>query len=264
MDLASAHAQPSWSDSAEWSGDGIRRSVFYFGSPGSLLYGSMYAAEAPRSGLGAVICPSWGFEVASQQNLGHSLGLRLAGLGGAALVFHPPGHGDSEGDPEEVSMETLASAASEAVAEARARAPAWTWVLAGVRLGAAVAALAAEAAGADLVLAIQPAFDPPVFLEELTRAARRTALVGANASSLVFGHVLPQRLIDSCNRADIGAALAGMEDRRAVVRFERPAGVWIPGGFEDLVVHGEWSPRDSEGLVGRASAWLSEQETRKR
>jgi len=261
VDLLNPQSMAAWSDSAEWSGQGLRRSVFYFASRGNLLYGSMYEAEAPSIGLGLAISPSWGFEVTSQQNLAHALAIRIARLGGAALVFHPPGHGDSQGDPEELSMDALVAATTDAVAEGRARAPAFAWALAGVRLGAAVAALAAGRAGTDLALAIQPAFDPMAFFGQLQLAAHRTALVGGTTTSMVFGHALPQQLIDSANQADLGAALSSLEGTRAVVRFERPSDVCIPDGFEDLVVRGEWSPRGiaNGALVERASVWLGEQ-----
>src|SRR5947207_8334695 len=103
------------------------RRVAYFASRGRRLYASMYAATRPRNGVGIVICPSRGFEMASLLGFGHDVARTWAGLGGAGLLYHPPGLGDSEGTLEDLSQEDLEEAAVDAARTASDLLPSFRW-----------------------------------------------------------------------------------------------------------------------------------------
>jgi hypothetical protein len=121
--------------------DGLFRAVLFFPSGNELLYGSLYAAsKEARSGI--VICPPWGWESLWMNDSLHSLARDAAGSGSAALVFHWPGHGDSEGEPEDATLDRMVEAARDAAAAAAAHMPGTSWSFAGVRLGAVAAARA--------------------------------------------------------------------------------------------------------------------------
>ena len=151
--------------------DGVRRQALFFPSGEERLYGSLYVADRARTGI--VICPSWGFDAGFTHDLCHRLARLAAELGGAGLVYHPPGHGDSTGDLEAVGMDHLVRAARDAALAASGAVPDTAWSFAGVRLGAHVAALADEGRGSDRLLLVQPSLEAAAFTEQLFAASRR-------------------------------------------------------------------------------------------
>lgn len=108
----------------------------------------------------------------------HSFALGVSRLGGAALLFHWPGHGDSHGDLDTVAIADLTRASIDARTVAAERLPGVPWNLAGFRLGAAVALLTAQLVSIPSLLLVQPVFDPEAFFAEAARIMRRASLVG--------------------------------------------------------------------------------------
>src|SRR2546422_8797638 len=120
--------------SRRWPRHPPDRRVAYFASRGRRLYASMSAATGPRNDVGIVICPSWGFEMASLLGFGHDLARTWARLGGAGLLYHPPGLGDSEGALEDLSQEDLVKAAVDAARTASDMLPSFRRGFVGIRL----------------------------------------------------------------------------------------------------------------------------------
>ena len=144
-----------WLEAAAWSGGGIRREVFFFESGGVDLYGSLYAATELSRPYGLLACGSWGVEGTRTEPLRRSAALAMARLGGAAMVFHWPGHGDSLGDPAGLALADFAAAAADAVAAAERRVPDLEWIFAGFMFGAAAACIALrERGGGRLLLSL--------------------------------------------------------------------------------------------------------------
>lgn len=277
MAAASLCSVGDWSDFDTWEGGSLRRQVFFFRSGGVRLYGSFYEGAARSSPLGVVACGSWGVEADRSDPLVRSVALAAAALGGAALVFHYPGYGDSYGNLAGVGFDDLVVAARDAVAEASRRRPGTTWTLAGFMLGAAVACFARPRAGPGALLLVQPALRPGAYFERLRRRRRplalapgrhaRRELTAGGAEGMAYGYPLPARILDRAPELDAAAELA-MEvpapsggDGATVVRYAEPAGAEpLPNRFRLIEVPGRWAFGSSEDppLAEAVAAWLGE------
>jgi hypothetical protein len=240
-----------------WTGRGVRREVFHLPSGGDLLYASLYASEPARRGPRMVICPPWGSELIKTQGLCHRLARSLADRGGAGMLFHWPGLGDSTGVPEEVTLDRLAEAVVD-VLEAMADRPGGEgWGLAGIRLGAAAAALAATPGGAAALLLLEPVLDPGAYLNEVRRSARRARLRRDGEPEWAFGHPVPAGLGQA--RRDVATAASTFTGPRAVLGYG--AGRPSPAkGFDFLTVKGSWrsgSLGDHQTLARAAADWAA-------
>jgi hypothetical protein len=259
---AGAGSVSRWADDATWSGEGLFREAFFFESGGERLYGSLYRAEALSRPDGMVICPSWGVEADRSSNTMHGLAFAMARLGGAALVFHYPGYGDSGGDLGVATMETLTRAAVDAVGEAVRRLSSLDWQLAGFTFGASVACLAQRQSAARDLLLLQPELRPGTYFRELARKAQRAAF-GKDLERLAFGYPAPQAILDRASEADaaVAAALAEFEGGGAAVRHQLPEleqPDLLPGRLERLTVPGTWrfGSRAQSELRASALDWL--------
>jgi hypothetical protein len=225
-----------WADASTWSGGGIHREVFFFRSAEDQLFGSLFFAERPTRRLGLIVCYSWGREAEGLQPLYRGISEGMARRGGAGLEFHPPGHGDSGGRPEELTVRRLVDAAIDARREAERRVKEFQWVFAGVRLGAAIATIAAQESKSNALLLLQPELDPAEYFDDMLRRARRSSL-GRNDS--VFGIPLSDRTRSSAADVDVREALAGFGGRTLVVSYA-PSPNSIPIGAEMRLVKGTW------------------------
>lgn len=258
-----------WSDASVWTGDGLRREVFFFPSGGELLYGSLFASAEPSRPFGVVVCNSWGVEADRCDPLQRAIALAMARLGGAGMVFHCPGYGDSHGDLAGVGLADLAEAAADAVAEASRRCPGLTWILAGIALGASVAVLARRRAGSSQLLLIQPEFCPGTYFRRLAGGRRRLASGPASLgmrkagadSGMAYGYPVPRRIAGSPEAADrtVACAVADFAGDATVVRHAKPA----PAGptldrFPLVSVPGAWrfGSRNNPRLAVAAIEWL--------
>jgi alpha/beta superfamily hydrolase len=258
-----------WRDASTWTGDGLRREVFFFHSGGRELYGSLYASTAPSRPFGVVACGSWGVEADRTDPLVRSVALSMARLGGAGLVFHYPGYGDSYGDLAEVGLADLNEAAVDAVEEASRRRPGVAWILAGFMLGAAVACLAQRRAGVERLLLVQPALRPGAYFGRLAGGAPLAIGNGASgetmtvdaAMGMAYGYPIPARIADRAAEADaaVDAALAAFAGEGAVVGQASHDGQdSTPAGFERVEAPGRWrfGSREHPGLGAAAVEWL--------
>ena len=124
----------------------------YFGSSTRPLFGVLHEARGSRARPGAVLCPPFGQEALRAHRCLRELAARLAEAGFHALRFDYSGSGDSAGEPGEARLEAWIEDAVSAVAEIRDSTGEARVVLVGLRLGAAVAALAARRAGGAAAL----------------------------------------------------------------------------------------------------------------
>jgi alpha/beta superfamily hydrolase len=250
-----------WGETGSWTGDGLRREAFFFRSGGEQLYGSLYAAASPSTSAAVAVCNSWGFEANQSDPTVHRLALAMARAGGAALIFHYPGFGDSLGELAEATMETLADAAVDAVDEGSRRLPRASWTLAGLMLGASVASLAARRAGAERLLLVQPTLEPSRYFARLERSARRAAARVPARKDNAYGYPLPRRILAAGSEADaaVAEALAAFSGPGAVVRYaEPPRSELVPDSFDDVVLPGAWrfGSKQKPELARKAGDWL--------
>jgi hypothetical protein len=256
-------------DSAVLTLDGMHREMAFVSSGPDRLYASLYAGSPPRLRNAFVIVPSWGVELGALQDLAHDLAAALARLGGACVLYHAPGHGDSTGDPSALTPSELVRAAVDVAGWARSRAGDWNWNFAGLRLGAAVAVMAAtltEELGAHpdpVLLLVQPALDPATYLREVETAATRAG--GRDTGGLLFGHPRPAVQAWSQAADGIASGLAGFPGRIGAVVFDGarhplPTGLPLPQRAERLPVDARWRPllppADRARAVQVTAAWV--------
>jgi hypothetical protein len=258
-----------WAEASTWTGDGLRREVFFFASGGVELYGSLYASTAVTRPLGLLACGSWGVEADRTEPLLRSVALGMAKLGGAGLVFHHPGHGDSYGEPAAVGLEELSAAAINALAEGSRRCPDVEWILAGFALGASIACLARQQAAAGPLLLVQPELQPGAYFERLASSRRplapgsspREMMQAGEIPGMAYGYPLPRRIAEHAGAADaaVGAALSAFTGEGAVIRHEAPAEPDLaPARFERIDVPGTWrfGSQNHPRLAAATVAWL--------
>lgn len=253
----------AWSDRGSLACGGMWREAFFFSAGGVQLFGSTYAAEVPSSPLGVVICNSWGFEANQAGRLVHPFSIAVARAGGVAVNFHYPGFGDSQGDPDAVTLADMADASVEALREAARRYPQSRWVLAGLMLGGSVASLAAaRSADFEHLLLVQPSLRPQRYFARLQRAAKRSRDDLGPAEGFAYGYRLSKAILDSAAEADaeVEAALAEFSGSGTILAFAEPAGNGSePAGFERVSVPGAWrfgaGTKDHKALGHAAGAW---------
>ena len=176
---------------------------FYFGRSPRPLYGVLHEARGARRRPGVVICPPFGQEALRAHRSLRELASRLADAGVPALRFDYGGSGDSAGEPEDARLEGWVEDALAAVEEMREGTGEPRVALAGLRLGASVAALAAqrgEGVDVDALVLWEPVVDGAAHLAGL-RAAHaawmRDHAPGAVLSAdEVLGFPLPRALAD--------------------------------------------------------------------
>ena len=257
-----------WSSAGSWSGGGLRREVFFFRSGERRLYGSLYAAAQPRRRFGVIACGSWGVEADRSDPLVRSVALEMATLGGAGMVFHYPGYGDSHGEMSELELADLSRAAVDAAAEAARLVPGLEWILAGFMLGAAVACLAQREAGVERLLLVQPALRPGDYFNRLS-ATRRSLAPGPSPRQMMevgstpgmsYGYPVPCAILahaEEANRA-VTAALRRFTGEGTLISHPVPGDSDAPEGFERIEVAGAWrfGSQSNPRLAGAAAEWL--------
>jgi hypothetical protein len=259
-------AAPDWGRFAVYEQDGVRREGIFFPSGPDLLYGSLYSAPSPTTDLGVVVCQTWGDEIRKTIAACHQIAQGVARLGGAAMVLHWPGTQDSGGDAATVTLSRLADAAADARDAADAHLPGYRWSLAGFRLGAAAAALAAPMIGAPYLAMVQPSLNPVAYTEEIRKRVRRAAMGQPVDPDWAFGHLLPAGLREPGSADQIAAALRSYEGRAAAVRYRHPP-LDVPPGVEIVKVWGDWRIPPLPGhkpLVTTTVKWLGAAQRRGR
>ena len=251
----------TWTDVATWTGEGLRRELFFFPWSDVELCASFYGAEQP-SRQGMLICPPWGFETSYARDLAHRVALSFARMGGCALVFDHPGHGDSGGEVEEVTFGRLTEAAAAALDEARARFNG-TWGVLGFRMGCAVACVIATDLDLEPLVLVQPVLDPGAHFDETLDRSRRSSLERAHAEGIAFGVPISQVVREAGVQAapQVRRALDAYRGQAVVIRHERPRlKDPLPEGVEDVVERGKWRShtRKRPAIEERTLSWLRE------
>ena len=240
-----------------WRGRGLSREVFSFPSGETELYASLYSTAESETGPALVICPPWGAEARQADGLIRPLARGVAGIGGTALVFDWPGQGESGGEPDQVTLQDLVTAARDAAATLGAHSNQRRVVLAGLRVGAAVATLAAEHISPEALVLIQPVWDPADHFASVSKASTRAALGKGAHNGWAFGFPLPAQE----SFADSGGRVTGALDGYAgpVVELRHESKDESPVPIECIEVPGEWrhsaAIKDSR-LVDATLEWL--------
>lgn len=156
----------------------------FFGTAPTVLFGVYHPPKAAQArAMGVVLCNPFGQEYMRAHRAFRQMALLLSKAGFHVLRFDYHGTGDSSGDEEDVRLDQWVEDAGVAADELKATAEVSRVVFVGLRLGAAVATLAA--AGRDDVAQVV-LWDPVVlgadYLAEIT--AERTDSVGNSRLTL--------------------------------------------------------------------------------
>jgi exosortase A-associated hydrolase 2 len=151
---------------------------FFFPSQGFNLFGVMHSPQAATSGTAFLLCPPFGEEMLWTRLVYVNFARELARRGHPVLRFDYRGTGDSDGDFEDSTVETCLSdirSALEVLAE-KAGPVSGTGLL-GLRFGATLAALAAEASPEVRRLVLwSPVLNGAAYMQELLRVNLTTQL----------------------------------------------------------------------------------------
>jgi hypothetical protein len=168
---------------------------FFFDRPGARLFGLRHTPPAPRD-IGFVMSHPFAEEKLWAHRVYVSMARAIAARGFPVLRFDYMGAGDSSGMTAETSLETHLADLAAAVDEMRKAHPGVRHIgIAGLRLGASLAALLAERAADDPGLAAlreaplilwDPVLDGEAYFQELLRSNLSTQLA-------VYGKVVETR-----------------------------------------------------------------------
>jgi pimeloyl-ACP methyl ester carboxylesterase len=185
---------------------------FHFGD-GQAVFG---CCHVPRdaNGQGVVLCYPMGHEYIRTHRLYRQLSERLASVGFHVLRFDYYGTGDSEGDFEGINLERYVRDAGAAIHVLRERGHVEHVHMAGLRVGATVAALAGSHYGALVgVVLWDPVIVGRAFLEEAIElhneisrysTARRPRTEDRDPASLeLVGFPGPPAMLDDLQRLDL-------------------------------------------------------------
>lgn len=146
-----------------------RLTPFFFGPAEKQLFGAYHAPAAGTSrDFGVLLCNPWGQEAVRAQRALLQLGLRLARQGFPTLRFDYFATGDSAGEDAQGSLGQWQADLRSAIQELKRRGRVETVFLAGLRLGASLAALVAS--GRDDVEGLvlwEPIVDGKAYAQEL-------------------------------------------------------------------------------------------------
>jgi hypothetical protein len=237
---------------------GVEHHLFFLPSGGERVCAALYAPPS-RARLGVLLCQTWGMGARTMLEWSHRFAHRLATCGIATMLPHWPGTEDSDGDPNEVTLDRLVEAGTDSILAASERCDVPSWGLAGYGMGAAAAALIAHEVRASRLALIQPQLDLVAAFAEAERSARRAQLGNAVFPDWVFGHPHPPGLRRPEDVARIRGAIESYSGKGAVVRYRRPVdGIDVPG-FRVVTVWGDSRrpPRLDHGpLAVAATRWL--------
>lgn len=192
----------------------MREAPFFFLNEGERLYGVLHDPGGEMRREGFVFCSPLAEEKLWAHRLLVNFARLLARRGYSVLRFDYRGSGDSEGDFQDVTIETMISDTHAAVSTLKERIGSLRAVnLLGLRLGASVAALAAAAMDQVKALVL---WEPVVDGEAYARALLRINLA---TQAAVFGNILENtdRIVSRLSSGDT-ANIDGYEMSLALYR----------------------------------------------
>jgi pimeloyl-ACP methyl ester carboxylesterase len=203
-----------------------------------------------ESGRGLLVCSPVYAEF--MQNYGREVRLarRLAGSGVPVARFHYRGSGDSAGQPEDVTLESMVADGLEVAELLRSEAGVDGIDVLGTRLGGHVAAeIASRYTGSRLVI-WEPVVEMRRYFDEIFRARRMVGVV-ANDTSVSSSAAMAEEL-EAAGRLDV----VGYDLHRALLRSALAAPGLNPAGGRSgaLLVQASRTEKVKRGLVSVADA----------
>lgn len=233
---------------------------FFFENEGKRLYGMAFSPEAGARRRacplpGVLLCSPFAEEKLWAQRVMVSFARRLSHLGAAAMVFDYRGHGDSQCDFVESTMETRLADIARAVEVLREQTGAERVGLLGLRLGGTLAAAAAAGhPGVDALILWEPVIDAREYLYQCLRSNLATQLAVHGAVTRkrdelvadleegrpvnVDGYLLSGELYRQAARIHLGEAMGRVSVPVLLVKIVRKEGEPVPEGTRSLLEPG--------------------------
>lgn len=172
--------------------------TFYFGPSGSSLYGAYHEPVGQRRNEGIVLCYPFGQEYMRAHRSFRRLAINLAARGFAVLRFDFRGTGDSSGDMQGVSAEDWLRDIQCAVQELKDIAAVSSVSLIGLRLGAVLAAAAAQNLNLSRLVLWDTLISGKAYCEEIRQEIHskpsRSRFIAADEDIYFNGFCLPHSL----------------------------------------------------------------------
>jgi pimeloyl-ACP methyl ester carboxylesterase len=212
-----------------------------FGSGTREMLGFYHAPARPLPGLPAVLlCPPFGPEAIRSYRMLRLLADRLSAAGSPVLRFDYHGTGDSPGEDHAASLTGWAGDVGVAHRELAARSGKSSVAWVGLRLGATLCALAAQALRAPLQLLVL--WDPVIVGAPYLDVYRSQSGPHAGVAFETMGFEFPDRFrndLATLNLADV--ALAGGSRVAAIVGAEDPPAQALRHNLQRAGVSLDWT-----------------------
>lgn len=227
--------------------------TFFFGSSKQPLFGIYHPPKARKvRETGVVLCYPMGQEYMRAHRAFRQLALLLSKAGFHVFRFDYAGTGDSYGESEEGSVEQWIEDVGTAIEELKETAGVKRVALVGLRLGGAVAAMAAERrTDVDGVVLWDPVVDGKAYVVEMLEGR---AAPTASAPVGVLGFPLTARLRDGIERIDLRRTEPPKGSRRFIMASQAAPELDLvrdaaaPRAALELVpLEGRWNEVDNYG-----------------
>lgn len=200
---------------------------FYFGQAPRSLFGVYHPPRSERSrDAGVVLCYPFGQEYMRAHRAFRQLALLLSGAGFHVLRFDYSGTGDSSGDAMAFGLHDWVEDTRAAMDELRDTADVERIAVVGLRLGGAIAALAAaERDDVSPVVLWDPVVQGAAYLEEIAEADRSPGAgrLAAEGTVGVMGFPITRRLHADIAALDLCTVGTAAGSARYLVHSERAA-----------------------------------------
>ncbi len=223
--------------------DGVTERAFHLEVEGDRLFALMTepADPAAATDLGFVAVHSFGLEVLTLRRAERGVSRALAAAGHPVLFVHRRGFGDSEGDPNDATLERQLADLRAAREHLVSATGAGRVGLVGARFGGLLAGLLAREGGVDRMALVQPAVSGArwtrSFLREMSvvrmadpdggdRRGTDELLADLHRDGVldVLGYALPAALVDALQEVDLAADAGSFGGEALIVQVaKRPA-----------------------------------------
>jgi pimeloyl-ACP methyl ester carboxylesterase len=259
------------------------------------MFGALHRPTAePRGGV--IVCSPYQAEFLKNYRREVVLGRALAAEGFAVQRFHYRGSGNSDGDPEDVSFDSMLEDAVAAREWLVARTGVTWTAFVGTRLGGLIAASAAARIDRSALVLWEPVVEAVRYFEEIFRGKLLSELKSSRPSAAspeeelsrqgyvdILGYPITKRVYESAEGRDLGTEVGTSPRRILLVQIGGSRGMrseyarlvqrWEGGGSS---VHARvvdrpqawWfgggnaetlgEPERVEALIGTTVRWLSE------
>lgn len=239
----------------------------FFPASDESLFGVVHVPERPAAVAPWVFCHPFGEEKLWSHRAMVSFARRLAARGHHVFRFDYYGNGDSSGEFEESSLTTARRDLETAIAWIRDRTGSASVSLLGLRLGATIAAVAAESLPVDRLVLWAPILDGGRYVQEMLRANLATQLavhkeirqdreqlvahMKSGGSVSVDGYLMSQWMFEDLSATRLTAEPKHHAGPCLVLQVDRPQAPAAPA-LEALAAS---YPQGTFGLVREEQFW---------